>query len=206
MICMLTCFHIAFLIEKLFPGGPPPDPGKPLAEPLYLTNITAVRIDNASVLVSWNTIQRIKNGKFCKLYEETTTRKEAFTWTLQILQWPYFNNLTSNPSYEEITSQKYFSSYQDSYNMTLNKVQCNRQSYTFTNLMPTFYYKFQIMVEKYRREERGEEGDYEYVVKNIAKNGSHIHYFDKLGKYLNTWSCFSISIFNLHSTAQDHIP
>ena len=102
MACMLTCFYIVFLIDYPVHGSSGPGRG-PLTKPLYVINITAVKVDNTSLLVSWGTIQRINSAKFCRLYQEGTTRSETFTWTLQILKWPYFNNLTSNSSYEDIT-------------------------------------------------------------------------------------------------------
>ena len=173
----ISLFHVRCVFVFVVLDIPPPPGGEsdppPILEPLFVQNITAVKINDTSALISWNTIQRNSNAKFCKIYQRGTTRKEAYTWTLQVLQWPYFNNLTSNPSYENITAQKYFSSYQNSYNMTLNKMQCNDKSYVLTNLSSTFYYKFQIMVEKHKREDN-------HVGKSLTKNGSYIHYFGQL--------------------------
>ena len=138
-----------------------------------MINITAVRDDNSSLLISWNTIQRVQGAKFCRIYQEGTTRKETFKWTLHILTWPNFNNLTSNPSYENITRQQYFSSHQNSHDITLSRTQCNKKNYLFTNLMSTSYYKFQIMVQKYKKDDN-------LPGKVIAENGSHVHYFGKL--------------------------
>ena len=168
------CFHITFvflpLVVEPLRNGPPSEQVL-LNEPLYIHNITAVRVNSTSALVSWTTIQRNTNTKkFCRLYQEGSNRKESFSWTLQVLMWPNLDALSGNPDYETIMTYKYFSSYEHTYNMTLNGMQCTNQSYLLTNLSSSSYYKFQINVEKHKKDEAD---------KTITKNGSYIHYFSK---------------------------
>ena len=55
-------------------------------------------------------------------------------------------------------------------NNTLDRALCRNQTYVLTNISLSAYYKFQIIVEKYSDNK---------LEKNIARNGSYIHYFAK---------------------------
>ena len=50
-------------------------------------------------------------------------------------------------------------------------------NYLHRNISSSFYYKFQMVVEKHRRGEK-------YAGKTVTQNGSYIHHFGKLSKLL----------------------
>jgi len=156
----------------------PPPPPLPIAE-LTIVNLTANRITDTSALVTWDTIQQNDN-KVCKIYQEGTKKLRAYTWYLQILELQNWTALENHPDRAEIMTRVYYASNEGIYNMTLNKIQCTNQSYLLTNLKPSSYYKFQMMVDKHKRDK---ESNVYSPAKTIAKAGSHIYYFGKQSEF-----------------------
>jgi len=143
----------------------PPRYGKPLS----VLNITAVTVNQTFVQITWDTQWRM--DKFCKIFTQGTDRKELFTWTLQVLWWTDWTAVANNPSYEKnehVTTQDHTYSTI----VSLNENQCSNKSYLLTSLSTSIYYKFQIRVEKHKK-------DNNYAAKLIAQSGSYIHYFGK---------------------------
>ena len=50
-------------------------------------------------------------------------------------------------------------------------------NYLYRNILSSFYYKFQMLVEKHRRGEK-------HAGKTVTQNGSYIHHFGELSKLL----------------------
>ena len=144
-----------------------------LSAPLHVENVTAVKVDNNSVLITWSTKQRITKSDFCKIWREGTKKRESFTWSLQVLEWANWTTLSSDVEYDEIQMREYYDN-DGGIDMSLNRVNCTNRSYLLTGLSPSVYYKFQIKVEKIKRQINST--DYE-VPKTISKSGSYIHYF-----------------------------
>ena len=164
-----------FLTDEYTDGiGRHTDQVQSLDDPLYIHNITAVKINstNTSVVVTWDKLQRNVNAKFCKIWREGTKRLETYTWSLLVLKWPNWTSLYSDrKNYDQIKMVDYYDANEHTYNISLVKTDCEKQSYLLTNLSPTAYYKFQIMVQKHKK-------SYDSV-KVITRNGSFIHYFGK---------------------------
>ena len=143
-----------------------------LNDPLYIQNITTTKINTTSVVITWDRLQRNANAKFCKIWREGTKRSESYTWTLQILKWANWTSLYSDRNnYDQIKMLDYYEANERTYNMSLDKANCDNRSYLLTDLSPTAYYKFQIMVKKHKKSDD--------TVKVLTKNGSYIHYFGK---------------------------
>ena len=155
---LCTCviqIHLFFLTEEYTDGiGGHTDQVQSLVDPLYIHNITAVKINstNTSVVVTWDKLQRNVNAKFCKIWWKGTRRSETYTWTLQVLKWPNWTSLYSDrKNYDQIKMVDYYDAIESTYNTSLVKTDCDNQSYLLTSLSPTTYYKFQIMVQKHKK-------------------------------------------------------
>ena len=153
------------MVYSLLVAPPPPL--------LSIRNITAIRINDNSVLIKWVNIQQTKSDKFCKIWREGTKRQQSFIWKLQVLQWDHWIFLVYDENFKKYTMKEYvaFNSNGTASTryVTLNKIQCVNRSYLLTDLSPTAYYKFQITVDKVKQG----------VMRTIARSGSHIHYFGK---------------------------
>ena len=136
-----------------------------ITKPLSILNITAVRVSKTIARITWDTQQRAP--KFCKIFTQGTNKKELFTWTLQVLWWTNWAAVAKNPSNEKNVAT---TDYTYSTSVSLSEKQCTDKSYLLTNLSTSIYYKFQISVEKHRK-------DNKYTAKPIAHSGSYIHYF-----------------------------
>ena len=146
--------------------NPPPNP-----PPLRVRNITAIRINDNSVLIKWVNVQRNKGNRFCKILRKGTERSQSFVWKLEVLQWDNWTSLVYDENFKKYTMKEHFAFNSNKIRfVTLKKSDCVNRSYLLTNLSLTAYYKFQIIVDKMKKE---------VVGKTMARNGSHIHYFGK---------------------------
>ena len=133
----------------------------------YIHNITAVSINNTSVLITWDNLP-YGGHDFCSNW------REQYTWKLQILKWHNWTNLYDK-NFKDIRKAEYYSlddrktdySLIESMCVNLTKKQCTTQSYLLNGLSPHIYYKFQILF--------GEIGE----SKTSIANGSYIYYFGK---------------------------
>ena len=165
--------RLFFLTDEYTDGiGGHTDQVQSLDDPLYIHNITAVKINSTSVVITWDKLQRNVNAKFCKIWQKDTTRSETYTWSLLVLKWANWTSLYSDrKNYDQIKMVDYYDANEHTYNISLVKADCDNQSYLLTNLSSTAYYKFQVMVQKHKKRDDS--------VKVITRNGSFIHYFGK---------------------------
>jgi len=159
-------------------------PPRPEAE-LTIVNITAIRITDTSTLITWNMIQQ--DYKVCSnIYQKGIKKLKVYTWYLQILEWKDWKAIYYHADYTEIKTKAYYYSNEGVYNTTLNKIQCTNQSYLLINLSPSSYYKFQMMVDRRRKDKENSDDDNTVYnpAKTIAKAGSRIYYFGKQSEFL----------------------
>ena len=107
--------------------------------------------------------------KFCRIWRKEKTI-ESYRWILQVLVWDDLTDYKTIINIDMMKFNDYNSANGHIDNKTLNRPVCRDQAYVLTNISLSAYYKFQIIVEKYN------DGKLE---KNIARNGSYIHYFGK---------------------------
>ena len=170
---VISCvFKIVFAIDDDTKRGPGQDQIVTETEPIRVLNITATRVNNTSILVTWNKVQRNNNtDKFCKIWKPGK-EKQLYQWTLHILRWDDWTDFKKNDKTIKDSNTMEFIDYNSANghidNQTLDKKTCQNQYYVLTNVSSTAYYKFQITVQRYKKNIQEE---------FVARNGSYIHYF-----------------------------
>lgn len=151
-------------------------PSFPKSLKIYNINAVSINSTRLSVLITWDTIQRMRSKKFCKIWRNGVKRQLSYTWKLQILKWTNWTTMYHHVNYTEINKMQHYSSNEPNGGMyvDLTKIQCTNKSLLLTDLSPHAYYKFQIVVNKIKRSKNSNRYD---QPQNIAGNGSNIHYF-----------------------------